>query len=158
MIKIYKSKFEKDAAIKARKTAYQLKWQKQNKSKSVQKFLEGDREAFWTYKLYNIKKSSKQRNLTFDLTKEDLEEQWIKQNGQCFFSKIKLKPMIDFNKRDYKRFSSEKALGLDRINSLKGYIKNNIIFVSLKVNIMKGKSSEKEFIEICKKIYLNSKP
>ena len=150
------SKYLSNPLNKKKMMDYKAKYQQKQKKNNVNDFLKGNRYGFWTYKIYNLRKTSKQRNINFNLNKEDLEKQWLNQSGRCYFSKIKLIPLIDNNKRDNNRFSSMNAIGIDRVDSSKGYVKDNIIFVSLKVNIMKGSSTKKEFINICKLIYNNS--
>ena len=151
-----RTKYLNDPLNKKKMLAYQAKYQQKQKKDIVNDFLKGNRYGFWTYKIYNLRKAPKQRNINLNLSKEDLEKQWLNQSGRCYFSKIKLIPLIDNNKRDRNRFSSINAIGIDRIDSSKGYVKGNIIFVSLKVNVMKGSSTKKEFINICKLIYNNS--
>lgn len=47
---------------------------------------------------------------------------------------------------------SVKNASLDRIDSLKGYIKGNIQFVSVAANFAKSDFSEKEFLEFCEAV------
>jgi hypothetical protein len=44
------------------------------------------------------------------------------------------------------------TLSLDRIDSNKGYTKNNVVFCCAKINIMKSDMDVDEFIDLCKKI------
>lgn len=81
----------------------------------------------------------------FDLSIKFLWELFLKQNRNCALSGLPLK------------FSSEKGLkngtcSLDRIDSSKGYMEDNVQWVHKKVNIMKNNFNQNEFIEICKSI------
>lgn len=62
----------------------------------------------------------------------------IEQDHRCVLSGIK--------------FDKDNIFSLDRIDSSKGYIKNNVQFVIIEINIMKNNFLESEFIEYCKKI------
>lgn len=44
--------------------------------------------------------------------------------------------------------------GIDRINSLEGYLKDNCLPCCTKCNIMKHTSTQADFLNKCKKIYL----
>jgi hypothetical protein len=50
-----------------------------------------------------------------------------------------------------------KSVSIDRIDSTKGYIPNNIQWVDKRINIMKNKMDEQEFLSICKKIVEHKK-
>ena len=56
------------------------------------------------------------------------------------------------NKR---RHSSETTASLDRIDSTKGYVENNVQWTLKKINIMKNVFSQKEFIYLCNKVSKN---
>jgi len=105
---------------------------------------------------YDISKHSKNRNdkytgfryyyrnckgrfKDFDITLDDLLEQWHLQNGVC--------PYTNFNLILYKKNSNtpyENRASLDRIDSSKGYIKGNIEFISLPINYLKNNQLSKE--------------
>ena len=75
---------------------------------------------------------------------------------------IKFKITIDYFKKFWQKpccycGNEIKTIGLDRIDNTRGYIINNLIPCCSKCNRMKGKLSQKEFIEHCKKIAKNHK-
>jgi hypothetical protein len=84
---------------------------------------------------------AKKRNIEFNVTKEYLWEKYQTQNGKCYYTDLD----IDLNTRNYKKTAS-----IDRIDSSKGYIEGNVVWVHKNINIMKNVFSEKEFINYCK--------
>ena len=88
------------------------------------------------------KLSAKRRGHIWELTKEDLNNQYKKQNGLCALSGL---PMSTDKKSPYR-------LSLDRIDSKIGYIVTNIQFVCSMVNVMKNKFVQKDFIDVCRHI------
>lgn len=90
------------------------------------------------------KSSAKRRDITWEVTKEYLDEQYKKQNGVCALSGIKMD--ID-NHSPY-------HISIDRIDSTKGYAEGNVQFVCAVVNMMKNKLTDECFIELCKKVAL----
>jgi hypothetical protein len=72
----------------------------------------------------------------FDLTIDDLKEQWELQEGICPYSKFNLELPIGTRKVHHSIRAS-----LDRIDSSKGYIKGNIRIISHLANKMKSNVS-----------------
>lgn len=89
--------------------------------------------------------SANKRNIDFKITIDDLENQWIKQNGKCAYTDIQL--TLPINNAD-KSFNAS----VDRIDSSEPYIKENIQWVLKEVNIMKMDLPESKFLELCKRI------
>jgi hypothetical protein len=84
------------------------------------------------------------RTLDCTITIHDLELQWEKQDGLCAYSGIQLQ---------FGSNSTEQTASLDRIDSSKGYIKENIQFVHKDINLMKWNLTEERFLELIEKIY-----
>lgn len=99
-------------------------------------------------------KKAKQRFKECTITLEDLKNQWELQKGICPYSGVQLKLITHTIKSDRQINSAS----LDRIDSSKGYTKDNIQFVSIPLNYMKNNLTHEETIEICKQIakYFNS--
>lgn len=94
-------------------------------------------------KFTSIQREAKERNLEFDVSVEDLNEQFKRQGGRCNLTGTHL------------FFTSRKSIGnasLDRIDNLNGYISNNIQWVHKDINFIKYTLSTKRLLEICKKI------
>ena len=118
------------------------------RAQNIKLFMDGEREFYWIRRITKIKNNSaKKRNLIVNITWHDLDKQWIKQNGKCFYTGVSLTPYDDDKRRN-----RVNELSIDRINNKFGYIKGNISFVSNLMNTMKNNLSHKEFIKICKDI------
>ena len=78
------------------------------------------------------RRNAKTRGISFDLTLEQFTELWQKPCHYCG--------------------SEIKQIGIDRINSKKGYQKGNIIPCCFKCNYMKRNWSTHEFLQHCYKI------
>ncbi len=91
--------------------------------------------------LSNCKLRASQKNLEFDLTKEDIVIPTL-----C---PILLKPLICGDKNDYS-FSPS----VDRIDNSKGYTKDNIQVISMKANKMKNNATKEELLNFAK--WINS--
>lgn len=90
----------------------------------------------------NIKSHAKSRKLKYNLTKKFLWELFLKQERKCAISNIFLY---------FKGFNSEETTAsLDRIDSSKGYIKENVQWVHKDINNMKQHFSMEYFLKLCK--------
>ena len=99
--------------------------------------------SYWKQLLRHAKVRS--REVTISLN--DAWEQYLKQNGICALSG----EPINFGIPGRKNRASITA-SLDRIDSSKGYIVDNIQWVHKHVNIMKWNLTEQRFVELCNKI------
>lgn len=99
---------------------------------------------FTKYKL-----SAYHRKIPFLITIEDLEQQWLKQNGKCYYTDIILSLPINDRDRSF-------TASIDRKNSKLPYEKSNIQWVLKDINFMKLQLSEDRFIELCKTVYLQN--
>lgn len=106
------------------------------------------------YVLKCINGPARKRNI--DITLKDLKDQWLKQEGICPYSKVKL--VLKTHKKSDKIKQYLQA-SIDRKDSSKPYTKDNIQFVSVTCNLAKQSSSDeemREFIDIIVKNYSNS--
>lgn len=101
----------------------------------------------------SVKKNSeiRKKDIPFEITIEDMSNQFEKQNHKCAYTGLELK--FGINARDEKK---NRTASLDRINSSKGYTKDNIQWVHKVVNIMKNDINHSEFLEIINLIQENS--
>lgn len=95
------------------------------------------------YTFRNIRRRNKESNI--DL--EYLKQLWESQNGICPYTGIKLK-LPTYNNYDF-YFN---CASLDRIDSSKGYIKGNVQFIALPINLMKSTKSDTEIKQFLKQI------
>jgi len=91
---------------------------------------------------HRIKKHGK----LIEITLEDIQEIWEKQKGICVYTKMKLRlPEWDLQKDIF-------TASIDRIDSNKGYIKDNCQIVSVMANLAKNDFSDEDMKEFCKQI------
>lgn len=107
-------------------------WQRTAREKEPIKFIFKD-----------ARQHAKSRNREFTITLDDLFAVLLKQNNKCALTGVE--------------FSSENKPSLDRIDSSKGYITDNIQFVLKDINVMKSNLEESRFIELCNLVALTSK-
>ena len=88
-------------------------------------------------RFHNIKIKAERRGLQFTITREYLEELWLKQKGMCAISSVVLELTY--------RMSTRNTASLDRIDSSKGYEVGNVQWVHKKINQMKMDLSETAF-------------
>lgn len=86
---------------------------------------------------------AKRRSQDVDITLEDLKNTWEQQKGICPYSKVKLE-FVNLKERNNPIYT----MSLDRKNSALGYIKGNIQFISIAMNLMKNSMSEEEMQEL----------
>lgn len=98
----------------------------------------------------HIRDNAGKRNIEFNLSFEFLCKLFKKQKGFCAITK---KPII-FAETIKSHKNGKTTASLDRIDSSKGYIKNNVQWVHKDVNKMKSNLNEKDFIELCKNVIL----
>jgi hypothetical protein len=94
----------------------------------------------------NLKRNAIRRKLEFKLTIEYLSKLFEKQNRKCALTGDN----IYFS--EARKYKMETSASLDRIDNNKGYINGNVQFVSKKVNFAKHKTSEEDFINMCRKV------
>lgn len=83
------------------------------------------------------------------LTLEDLAEVWKRQSGLCVYTGL---PLILPTSTNLKTIDITMRASLDRIDSSKGYTKDNIQFVSTPINYMKLTMSDKQAKQFLKAI------
>ena len=89
-----------------------------------------------------LKRGAKKRNLEFNITLKDIWNQYLKQDKKCALCGIEL---LWDKKAEFK-------CSVDRIDSKKGYTKDNIQIIDYKINTMKMDLKESDFIYLCKLI------
>lgn len=106
-------------------------------------------------KVYSdIKRNARIRNHEFDLSINYLWELFLKQDKKCALSGVNLNLKIG----EYKGRGERKNItaSLDRIDSSRGYTKDNVQWVHKWINIMKGAIHNTDFISICHLISKNN--
>lgn len=82
-----------------------------------------------------LKRGAEKRNIFFEITIEDIWEQYEKQQHRCALSNVFLE--------------WDKNASVDRIDSNKHYTKDNIQIVHKTINMMKRDLNQDEFIRHC---------
>lgn len=90
------------------------------------------------FMLNDAKQHAKQKNIIFDLKKDDILNLLIHQDNKCAISGISF---------DLEKFS------IDKIDPQKGYTNDNIQLLTINVNRMKSDFDQNYFLSVCKKIY-----
>ncbi len=86
----------------------------------------------------SYKEGAKSRKLKFSVTAKFLWNLFLKQNRKCAITGIDLTFVKNFT-----------TASLDRIDSNKGYIKNNVQWVHKIINMMKYDHIQQDFINWC---------
>lgn len=97
-----------------------------------------------------LKDKAKRRKIPLLLSKEDMENLFIKQKGLCYFTGL---PLV-FGKY---RESSKRTASLDRLDNNKPYSLDNVVWVHKTINMMKWKFGVGDFVRFCKLVAKNKK-
>lgn len=89
----------------------------------------------------SLKIEAKKRNIEFNITIEYIWNLFLKQDKKCALSNLNIYIYSD-NK-------IKNTASLDRIDSSKGYIEDNVQWVHKNINQMKWNFKQKYFIEMC---------
>jgi len=109
-----------------------------------------------TYNYFShIKREATRRNIEFNITIEQLQLLLEQQEYKCVLSGL---PIILSKSKNKNTITYKEQTGsLDRIDSSKGYIINNIQWVHKNINIMKNIFSMEQFIHYCELVTKNAK-
>lgn len=128
-----------------------------NKNSNHPSHRKGSESPYWKghgeislYAWRHIKDSAINRNIPFSITIEDAWKLFLAQNRKCKLSGLEL----SFRKKakDYTGTAS-----LDRIDSKKGYVIDNIQWVHKTINTMKMDLDQETFLMYCNLIVQNNK-
>lgn len=119
------------------------RWRNNNKEIRTQKRLKYKLDNMIKVRLSEIKSKCNKKNIDFNLDENFIQELLIKQNNKCYYSNI-----------EFIQFDKFYGFSIDRTDSTKGYLKNNITLVCTIVNKMKNSLNENEFKNIIQKIYV----
>lgn len=92
--------------------------------------------------LPHTKAQAKRRGIKFDLKHEDIIQLWGNQDHRCFFTGELMTC----------RSNQRNTVSIDRLDSSKGYAKENVVLCCNVVNLMKQNLSVEELQSWCKKI------
>lgn len=95
--------------------------------------------------LTQIKNSAKIRGIEHKVTDKYLWSLFLKQNKKCALTGVEL--VFDSSHHD------KNTASLDRIDSSKGYVSGNVVWVHKNINMMKHVLPLDNFVEWCEKVY-----
>lgn len=102
-----------------------------------------------THLMIGVKKRSKERNIELGIERNDLLELFEQQKGKCALTGVS----FDLSVRNGgKHICNPYSMSVDRIDNKFGYIKNNVRLICSIANVAKGRWSDIELIEFCKKV------
>lgn len=92
------------------------------------------------------KSSAKTRHLAFSMTMSQLWSLYLKQNRRCALSGVEISL-----KKNYAAVHGSRAqtASIDRIDSSKGYTKENVQWVHKHINKLKNDVNQEEFVALC---------
>lgn len=93
-----------------------------------------------------MKTRSAKRGWDFAITEGCVNQLWAKQNGRCYYSGVELTTSI----------SDPNKMSIDRIDSTKGYIRDNVVLCTVRINLMKRDMSMQEFLTVILRISLSN--
>lgn len=96
----------------------------------------------------NVKQGAKRRNITFSLSIKRAWELFVQQEGRCALSGVELV-------FTWRSANKEQTASLDRIDSSKGYVIENVQWVHKDINNMKQAMTESKFIELCTNVVMH---
>ena len=99
------------------------------------------RDEYTGFREHLIRAKRRTQDVNIDL--EDLKQTWEEQQGICPYSKVQLR-FVSKTGRNNPIY----AMSLDRKDSKLGYVKGNIQFISIAMNLMKNSMSEEEMQEL----------
>lgn len=110
----------------------------------------GDYECITSTYFSHLKTSALKRNKEFNVTIQDIYNQYLKQDKKCPYTNIEL----NFTPRYGDKTTSNASV--DRINNDKGYTVENIQIVHKIINYMKLCLSSEDFIKFCNLVAKNN--
>lgn len=103
-------------------------------------------------KLFNdLKQNAKKRakKLSVEITKQYIIDLYHQQTGLCAITKQKMTHIAYSRGEEKKHIINNINISVDRIDSNKGYTKDNIQLVCAIINRMKSDLSNEQFVELC---------
>ena len=96
----------------------------------------------------SIKSRSKFKNWKVEITLQDLKNQWDKQQGKCYYTGIDL--LLPINTCKKSEIINPRLCSLERLDSTKSYLPDNIVFCCFMANCTKNQFTKEEMFDFCK--------
>lgn len=107
--------------------------------------------GFWVGLWNNLVGGAKTRGLEIEITKEDIIELWKLQKGLCALTGIPMQ-LVKAKRVNRTRNLNHYRASVDRIDSERGYAKDNIRLVCAYVNIMRSDMTDEQLKFWCESI------
>lgn len=97
----------------------------------------------------DVRNNAKKRNIQVQITIKDITDLYTKQNGQCALTGIPMTFQATERTNNSEHILNKWNISVDRIDSKKGYIKDNIQLVCAIINRMKTTMTVNELLLLC---------
>lgn len=104
-----------------------------------------------------LKRKAKERNLPFEVTKEELWNLYLKQAGKCALSGVDITITNEINKQ-HNLNKQKMTASLDRIDNSKGYTIDNVQWIHKILNHMRRQYSVEEYVHWCTLVANHANP
>lgn len=125
-----------------------------NKDSTCPSHAKGNKSPYWKgcgeisgYRLNKLKKEAARRNLCYEIEDQFIWDLFLEQDRKCALTGLPLEFGIGRHNG---------TASLDRIDSSKGYVKDNVQWVHKHINIMKWHLDQDYFIDLCRRVCNNS--
>ena len=139
-----------EVAIKYRKNnrerikQNQIKYQKANREKINERRRKRYQNAPFKFRVQDMKKRANKNGLDFDLDENYLQYLWKECCGVCKMTGVKMLKKTEIN--------NPYSMSVDRLDSDKGYVKDNVRLVSRWYNVSRNKWGDKFTFEMCQRV------
>ena len=102
-------------------------------------------KGYLSRKIISARVHSRQLNREFSITTSDIFCLWNKQDGKCYYTGIKMEHHGSIEKGS----RNSKCVTIDRIDSERGYVADNVVLCCWAINSMKSNMNVIQFVEWC---------
>jgi len=153
-VKKYEYKGQQSKVWYQQNKEYALRLRQKRRKEIQKKRNSGDLDTVLSLRLERLHKRAKSKGITLTLVLNDLKNCFTKQNGKCFYSGIPLDLTL---KGDGTITDNPYQITVDRLDSAKGYDKDNVVLCCMVANSAKSVLSVKDFFSFIEKTYLTMK-
>jgi hypothetical protein len=100
------------------------------------------------YKIYHAKKYSDKIGREFSITFHDVLELWELQKGLCYYTGTPMMHVMNGGE-DYIDWD---GMSIDRIDSSRGYTRDNIVLCKLIANLSKSNMTQAQYFDLCEQV------
>lgn len=104
-----------------------------------------------------LRRKAKERGLSFQVTKQDLWELFLRQDGKCALSGVPITLTTVVNAQN-NLDKTQMSASLDRIDNSKGYTIDNVQWIHKILNAMRRQYSVEEYVHWCTLVANHANP